>query len=311
MELLSVLLPYLGAGIMVALVSRFTGIATSLLMAPTLLYWGATPGEFISFMLTFILYNTFTQETEHIRLELKELTFFPGWKIAIPVAIAVALVFVSPELSVGLFLLTFIMELIARIYKTALPGDRPEPKALVSTSIIAIVTTVVGILLVQFVPASLYFIAVGLAMLALTAFAWYAAKNRYAMHGNWGSIWGAIHICLGLFGLEISSYARNLHRAVKHKLDGFLPVATLLAAFFGAMTVFTVYKEFSLLSLVSAIGCSLGIRFFGSYQHTKTGQFSYIVIGLTVLIVLVLFLTNPDPHGLVDVRAIINATAAE
>ena len=71
MEYIIALLPYFLIGIIAALISRYTGIAISFLVVPTLLYWGASPIEVVSFMLTFTLYNTFTLETQDVRLVFK------------------------------------------------------------------------------------------------------------------------------------------------------------------------------------------------------------------------------------------------
>ena len=117
MEYIFALLPYFTIGIVAAFISRFTGITISFLLVPTLLYWGATPVEVVSFMLTFTLYNTFTLETQDVRLDFKELTFFPGWKLAIPLVISFGLSLVSPHLSIGLFIFFFILELGAALYK--------------------------------------------------------------------------------------------------------------------------------------------------------------------------------------------------
>ena len=57
MEIVLALLPYLTAGFCAAVVSRFTGVALSFIVVPTLLIWGATPAELVSFMLTFAVYN--------------------------------------------------------------------------------------------------------------------------------------------------------------------------------------------------------------------------------------------------------------
>ena len=120
MEYIFALLPYFAVGIVAAFISRFTGIAISFLLVPTLLYWGATPVEVVSFMLTFTLYNTFTLETQDVRLNFKELTFFPGWKLAIPLVISFGLSLVSPHLSIGLFIFFFILELGAALYNAFL-----------------------------------------------------------------------------------------------------------------------------------------------------------------------------------------------
>ena len=75
MEIVLVLLPYLGAGFIAAVISRFTGVALSFIVVPTLLYWGATPTELVSFMLTFAVYNGFTSETQDFRLNIKAVSY--------------------------------------------------------------------------------------------------------------------------------------------------------------------------------------------------------------------------------------------
>ena len=47
MDYIIALLPYFALGILSALIARFSGIAMSFLVVPTLLYWGATPVEVI------------------------------------------------------------------------------------------------------------------------------------------------------------------------------------------------------------------------------------------------------------------------
>ena len=45
MEYILALLPYFTIGIVAAFISRFTGIAISFLLVPTLLYWGGYAGR--------------------------------------------------------------------------------------------------------------------------------------------------------------------------------------------------------------------------------------------------------------------------
>ena len=80
MELFNILLPFFLLGFAGAVVARFTGVAISLLLLPSILYLGATPVETVVFMLTFLVYNNFTLETQNVRLDFKELTFFNGWR---------------------------------------------------------------------------------------------------------------------------------------------------------------------------------------------------------------------------------------
>ena len=178
MEYIFALLPYFTIGIVAAFISRFTGITISFLLVPTLLYWGATPVEVVSFT----LYNTFTLETQDVRLDFKELTFFPGWKLAIPLVISFGLSLVSPHVSIGLFIFFFILELGAALYKRIPQAERPTLKQIGISSLLAAGWTIVGVLAYRHIPDTWYFLLVGIAMLGLTWFAYYAGANRYAMH---------------------------------------------------------------------------------------------------------------------------------
>ena len=64
------------------------------------------------------------------------------------------------------------------------------------------------------------------------------------------------------------------------------------------MVLFVVENQFSLASLIAAVGCAFGVRLSGIYQFSKNGKFSWLIIGLTVLIVLCLYLVSPTPVGL-------------
>lgn len=298
MEYLTALAPFLGLGITAAVISRFTGIAISFIIVPALLYQGATILEVLSFMLIFTLYTTLAIETDSERLDFKNLTFFPRWKISIPLLLSIALIFVSPVASIGLFLLAFILELCAVVYKRIPAQNKPSFPLLIITVITSGITCAIGILGSKYISSSFYFLMVGIAMLAMTGFAWYAAKNRFAFRSTWNSIWTWLPFLLGTFGLEIGNYIKGLQRSFPNPTDHIVPISTIMAAFVGTMILFASENQFSLPSLITAIGCALGIRMAGTYEFPKQGSFSILAIGLTILIVLVLYLVSPVPNGL-------------
>lgn len=70
------LLPYFDAGIVAAVVARFTGMNLSMTVLFALLYIGATPVEAVMSMLVFNPFTYFTVYTQQHILGIKDLTFF-------------------------------------------------------------------------------------------------------------------------------------------------------------------------------------------------------------------------------------------
>lgn len=297
MEFVTALAPFLVMGFFAALLSRFTGLSSTMMLTPAVLYMGATPVETVSFMLTFILYNNFTMETQDLRLSLKEFTFFPGWRIAIPVVLTVAASVVVPFLALAFFITCFILEMGAAIYKRMKPQDQPPVREIVSNALLSALFCVIGVLLITFIPENLYYIAAGLGILVILGFAWYAGQHRDAFRGTWQRIWNALHLLLGLFGVEGAIYARGLKRSFSSKVDYLMPLITVAAGFAGLLALFLVYNVFSIPSLVAAVGSAIAVRLFGVYEFNNRGGFSYVAIGLGILVVLCLYLVQPVPTG--------------
>jgi len=304
MEFLVVLLPFLICGFFAALISRFTGVALSFFLVPTILMLGANPLEVVTFMLTFILYNNFTMETQDVRLDLKTLTFFPGYKGLIPVAITVLLGFVSPFLAIAVFFFCFILELCAFAYKHLEERQRPEKKDVVKHAMIASIASVLGVLVVPLIPESYYFILAGAAILCLTAFAWYAGKHRNAFRGSWAYLWSGFSFLLGLFGVECSNYTKDLRRQFPSKIDSFMPLIYVFGSYTGLILCFALYAGLSLPSLMAAIGSAISIRIFGVYEFTGKGAFSYTATATAILMVVLLYLINPTPVGFTTVNEV-------
>ena len=306
MEIVLALLPYLTAGFCAAIVSRFTGVALSFVIVPTLLIWGATPQELVAFMLTFAVYNGFTSETQDFRLNVKSLVLFKGWRLAIPLVVSVILAFIIPPAAIAFFILCFIAELAMSMYNRLPADQKPAMNGVILSVITAAAWCLVGLFAVRLLPADFYFILVGLGMLGLTWFTWYASKNRDAFRGTWNIIWNFLLLFLGLFGLDISLYAKALRRSFTSKQDVMIPVIYFVAAFVGVLAIFASDFLFSMEALVAAVGAAIGMRLFGMYEFSTRGSFSYAAIAVTILAVVSLYLVSPVPHGLVNMEELFN-----
>lgn len=307
MEILDVLLatlPYLGAGLVVAILSRFTGVAMSFLLVPTLLYWGATPIEVVAFMLTFVVYNNFTLETQDMRLDMKNLSFFKGWRIVLPLIVALILAFIAPPVSVAFFVLCFILELGAVVYSKIDARERPAFNQVLVLTVIATIWCVVGVVLLPWIPSQYFYAIVGLLMLVITAVVWYVGKHRHAYVGVWMQLWCFALLFLGAFGLEFTSYIKGLRRSPRNTMDTLYPLIAVIAALFGAVALYAFHNLFAMPSLIAAVGAALGTRAFGAYEYSKQGSFSYTAIVMAVLAAFCLLLVGPTPTGLPNLEGL-------
>ncbi|MDU1398589.1 MAG: hypothetical protein E6951_09760, partial [Veillonella parvula] len=149
-------------------------------------------------------------------------------------------------------------------------------------SLVSAVATAVGAYAGPKIPSEFYFVCVGLAILIVTDFAWYAGKHRDAFRNVWDSIWAGFNIFLGMFGIEASYYPAALTRSIPNPMDRMLPMVTVVGGYAGLMVVFGFYNIFSIPSLITAIGAAIGIRLFGMYEFPRNGSFSYLAIGFAV-----------------------------
>lgn len=298
MEVLYALLPFLALGIIVAGVSRVTGIAMSLLIVPALLFWGANPLDVITFMFLFVLYNNFTIATQAVRLNFKELILFRGWRFIIPIILVVVVTMLSPAAGVGIFIGCFVFELCATVYNRLPANERPSISEMVTCASITFIATAIGVAINTVIPENLFFVVVGIVILLVTAFAWYASKHRSSFKGTWDTLWSASHLLLGVAGIEFTSYVPALCRTFHTRMDRIFPILTVLAGFVGIIALLFAKTNLPIPPFVAALGSAVGIRMFGVYEFSKNGTFSYLAMATAVFIVLCLFLVNPTPVGL-------------
>ena len=273
-EYLTLLLPFLLLGFIAAGLSRISGVALSMIIVPTLLIWGATPLDVVAFMLLFVVYNNFTSETQDVRLDYKDLVLFPKWRLLIPLVLTVVGIFINPAIGIAVFMACFVLELLATVFKRIPEQERPAVHRVIVLSVLSAIVTAIGAYVGPTISGDYYFGLVGLAILAITAFAWYAGRNRNEFKGICEFIWVDFGIFLGVGG-----YA-------------------------GLMVIFGVYGMFSLPSFITAIGAAIGIRMFGLYEFPKRGTFSYLAIGFAIAAVVCLYLVSPVPTGFDAVNTI-------
>ena len=245
-EYLTLLLPFLLLGFVAAGLSRISGVALSMIIVPTLLIWGATPLDVVAFMLLFVVYNNFTAETQDVRLDYKDLVLFPKWRLLIPLVLTAIGVFINPAIGIAVFMACFVLELLATVYKRIPERERPAVHRVIVLAILSAVVTAIGAYVGPTISGDYYFGLVGLAILAITGFAWYAGRNRNAFKGIWEFIWVDFGILLGLFGIESSNYPSGLTRDYKSPMDRMLPMITVVGGYAGLMVIFGVYGMFSL-----------------------------------------------------------------
>ena len=310
-EFIEVLGPFLLLGIVAAGLSRISGVAMSMIIVPTLLIWGATPLDVVAFMLLFVVYNNLTAETQDARLNYKELVLFPRWRLAIPLIVTALITIVVPPAGIAFFMACFIAELVATVYKRIPEKERPSASGVIGFSVMAIILTAIGAYVGPMISGDYYFGLVGLAILIITAFAWYAGNHRSAFRGVWDFIWTSFTVFLGLFGIESSHYTAGLTRDYGNRMDRMMPMITAIGAFSGLMVIFGVYTAFSLPSFITAIGAALGIRVFGLYQFDRRGSFSYLAIGFAVAAVICVYLVSPVPTGFDGINALMMQPVVE
>ena len=274
------LLPFFDVGVIAAVIARFTGINLSMMVLMALLYIGGTPLETVMTMLVFNAFTYFTVYTQRHILGIKDLTFFPGVKMLIPVIITLALATFNPFLGIMLFIAFFLAETFAKMYHTMDLKSRPSRNEIIKMSIISAVLMVLGVALIRWFPADYYYILAGVLILCF-AFLMLLAGDRRRFTGIWDGI------------LYISAFVTGISGIIAD--DWFFSMIVALIA------GYAMYQYFSVGSLFVTVGAALTIRFFGVYNYGLHGKFSYLALGATVLAVLVFWLIQPVPTGLPEV----------
>lgn len=298
MEFIWLLAPFLLTGFCSAIVTRVTGVTISFLIAPVVLLLGATPEELVSFMLTFLLYYLFTEQTQHTRLDLQKLKLFSGIRKGLVLIATIVVAFFSPFVAIGGFILCFILELAADIYMKEPKRERIPISQLATYIAISSIMIGLGSYCIRFVEPQYFYALVGLGIIFLTAFAAYAGSHRFSFEKTWYYIWSLFGFFLGFLGLEASSYIKGLSRENgKKSWPHFYGIAIMISVFMGFSIFSFMYQIFSVPALVCAIGAGIGTRFVGVYEFTDRGRFNLVTIVCALLIAIILLLAQPETIG--------------
>ena len=294
------LLPFFDVGVIAAVIARFTGINLSMMVLMALLYIGGTPLETVMTMLVFNAFTYFTVYTQRHILGIKDLTFFPGVKMLIPVIITLALATFNPFLGIMLFIAFFLAETFAKMYHTMDLKSRPSRNEIIKMSIISSVLMVLGVALIRWFPADYYYILAGVLILCF-AFLMLLSGDRRRFTGIWDGILYISAFVTGISGIIADDWFFSMRRQTESALAKAYPIVMYSSMIVALIAGYAMYQYFSVGSLFVTIGAALTIRFFGVYNYGLHGKFSYLALGATVLAVLVFWLIQPVPTGLPEV----------
>ena len=298
MNFVDAVVAFLNIGIFSTLICRFTGANMAMLVFCALLYMGSEPMETVGIMLTYLVFMRLTIYTQKRKLNFKKLQVFKGMRVFIPVLLIVISLFLYPFAALAIFLLLFMVEILAQI-KAEIPEDRQLSKGeLTKYIVIGSLLTTVSMIAVKFIPASWYYALGGAVGLFLCAFVWWLGQDRDRLSGIWDTVILLSFIPLGLFGFDMADWMDDMRRSVNPTRIAYnLPFIFLPVFYVGFLMANILFGVFSLSGMCITFFGALGLRLFGSSEMSGEGKASLIAIGFTVLGLFLLFLTAPEPVG--------------
>ncbi len=300
MDFLMAMLPYFNIGFFGAIVARFTGMNLSVLVLCSVLYLGATPVQAVGMLLTFLSFMLLTRHTQNTRLTWKNMRIFHSWRILIPVLFVVLTISINPFYAIAAFIGFFLMEVMAYLYAELPADEKITKRQWLTWTAIGTAAGVLGLFLLSFIPATWYYLIVGLVILAICAFAYTAGNHRNRFSAYWDTVIYGSWILLGAFGFELSDWLTDLQRTKNTALMRYLPLITVPVVFLVFVAGHIMYGTLTLSGLILAVAATIGVRFFGLYEVSGRGSFNLIAIAMAVLTVLTLFLVQPAPTGVTD-----------
>lgn len=157
MNFVDAVVAFLNIGIFSTLICRFTGANMAMLVFCALLYMGSEPMETVGIMLTYLVFMRLTIYTQKRKLNFKKLQVFKGMRVFVPVLLIVISLFLYPFAALAIFLLLFMVEILAQI-KEEIPEDRQLSKGeLTKYIVIGSLLTTVSMIAVKFIPAAWYY----------------------------------------------------------------------------------------------------------------------------------------------------------
>ncbi len=290
---------FLNIGLFSSLVSRFTGANTAILVFCSLLYIGCEPLETVGIMLTYLVFMRLTIYTQKKKLNFKNLQVFKGYKLFIPVALIFASLFVYPFAALAIFLLVFMTEILHQMWEELPEEQRASKGQLTSWIISGSVLTTISMVAVKFIPAGIYYIIGGVAAFLICVLFWWLGQDRDRLAGIWDKVVILSTIPLGLFGFDMADWLDDMRRHMNSTLIAYnLPFVFLPVFFVGFLMANLLFGIFSLSGLIITFFGAIGLRLFGYYEMSRKGKANLVSLGFTVLAILLLLITAPEPTGI-------------
>ena len=299
LDLITAIIAFLNIGVFGALVSRFTGANTSILILCSLLYIGGEPLETVGIMITYLVFMRLTTFTQSQRINFKNFRLFRGWRVGIPLALIVLSLPVYPFAALAIFLACFITEVLIRVY-VQMPADkRMTPGEILPYTGGAAVLMVLGFWCTQFIPDQFYYGIAGTVILLLCALFWWLGQNRARLSGAWDAFIMSTFVLAGFFGFDLADWIEDMKRTtVKSRLSYNLPFVFLPAFFLTFIAANVLFGIFSFTGLILTFFSALSIRLFGYYQMSGRGKTNIVALAVTIFAAVCLFLTAPQPTGI-------------
>lgn len=298
MEILNAIAPFMSIGLFSSIVSRFSGANLSILVFCALLYAGTSPIETIGIMITYLIFTKLTLHTQKYPISLKRMRVFNGIIILVPVFLMLFSLIIYPFAALVIFILTFTIEIMTQIAMQIPAHEKFSLKEIALYTIIASILMILGLVSTYYIPANMYYIAGGICALVICAFFKWVGDDRRRLQDIWDKIIMISFIFTGLFGFDLSDWLLDTKRVKTSRLHKNLPLIIFPTFFIVLLAANILFGIFSLSGLCTTFFTALGIRLFGYYEMSGKGKFSIVALSITVLAVLILFLTNPHPTGI-------------
>lgn len=293
------LVAFLNIGLFSSLVNRFTGANTAILVFCSLLYLGSTPLETVGIMLTYLVFMRLTIYTQKKKLNFKRMHVFKGYRVILPIVLIIVSLFIYPFAALAIFLLLFMTEILYQMWQDVPMEHRASRGQLTGWIITGAVLTTIGMVVVKFIPGSIYYIIGGIAAFLVCLFFWWIGQDRERLEGIWDKVVLFSFLFLGLFGFDTADWLDDMRRQVnKTPIAYNLPFIFLPVFFIGFLMANVLFGIFSLSGLVITFFGAISMRLFGYYEVSRKGKANLVSLGFTVLAILLLLITAPEPTGI-------------
>lgn len=295
LEILNAIAPFISIGLFSSIVSRFSGANLSILVFCALIYTGTSPVETASIMITYLIFTKLTLHTQKYPISFKRLRAFKGILILLPIFLILFSLIIYPFAALIIFILTFMLEIMTQTYEQIPVHERFSIKEIALYTTISSILMIIPFALTKYITYNIYYMTGGIIALMACAFFKWIGDNRTRLQNTWDKIIIISFILSGFFGFDFTDWFKDMKRLKSTRFHKNLSLIVFPTFFITLIMSNILFGMFSLSGLCTTFFTAMGIRFFGYYEMSEKGKFNIIALAITVLAVLILFLTNPHP----------------